>query len=46
MEIHLVPVLLGSGRRLFEERDTDPVELHLVRRLDGRDATHLRYQVR
>jgi dihydrofolate reductase len=46
MEIHLVPVLLGTGRRLFEERDADPVELQLVRRLDGRDATHLRYQVR
>ena len=46
MEIHLVPVLLGAGRRLFETRDTDPIELQLVRRLDGRDATHLRYQIR
>jgi dihydrofolate reductase len=46
MEIHLVPVLLGAGRRLFEERDTDPIELQLVRRLDGRDATHLRFLVR
>jgi len=46
MEIHLVPVLLGAGRHLFEPRDTDPIELQLVRRLDGRDATHLRYQVR
>ena len=46
LEIHLVPVLLGAGRRLFEARDGDPVELELVRRLDGRDATHLRYRVR
>jgi dihydrofolate reductase len=46
MEIHLVPVLLGAGRRLFETRDTDPIELQLVRRLDGRNATHLRYQIR
>ena len=45
MEIHLVPVLLGAGRRLFEDR-TDRVELELVRRLDGRDVTHLRYRVR
>ncbi len=46
LEIHLVPVLLGAGRRLFEARDTDPVELELIRRLEGRDATHLRYRVR
>jgi dihydrofolate reductase len=46
MEIHLVPVLLGGGRRLFEARDGDHIELQLVRRLEGRDATHLRYRVR
>jgi dihydrofolate reductase len=45
MEIHLVPVLLGAGRPLFAAR-ADRVELELVRRLDGRDATHLRYRVR
>jgi dihydrofolate reductase len=46
MEIHLVPVLLGGGRRLFEPWDTGHVELELVRRLDGRDVTHLHYRVR
>lgn len=46
MEIHLVPVLLGSGRRLFDHSRRGPVELELVRRLEGRDATHLRYAVR
>ena len=45
VEIHLVPVLLGAGRRLFEPRDGDPVELELTRRLEGRDATHLRFRV-
>ncbi|WP_020385037.1 dihydrofolate reductase family protein [Kribbella catacumbae] len=45
LEIHLVPVLLGSGRRLFETRDTKHMELQLVRQLEGRDALHLRYQV-
>jgi dihydrofolate reductase len=43
LEIHLVPVLLGAGRRLFE--DTDRVEMERVRSLEGRDATHLRYRV-
>jgi dihydrofolate reductase len=45
MEIHLVPVLLGAGRRLFEE-ETPRVELEPVRRLEGRGVTHLRYRVR
>jgi dihydrofolate reductase len=45
LEIHLVPVLLGGGRRLFEARAGEHIELELIRRLDGRDATHLRYRV-
>jgi dihydrofolate reductase len=45
MEIHLVPVLLGAGRRLFEYLDGEPVELELLRQLEGCDATHLRYRV-
>jgi dihydrofolate reductase len=45
VEIQLVPVLLGGGRRLFEARDDEHVELELIRRLEGRDATHLRYRV-
>ncbi|WP_369255123.1 dihydrofolate reductase family protein [Geodermatophilus amargosae] len=44
-EIHLVPVLLGGGRRL-SGAPTDRVERELVRRLDGRGAIHLRYRVR
>jgi dihydrofolate reductase len=46
LEIHLVPVLLGGGRRLFGSRDLNHVEFDLVRRLQGRDATHLRYRIR
>ena len=46
LEIHLVPVLLGAGRRLFEARDTGHIELLLIRRLQGREAAHLRYRVR
>ena len=46
LEIHLVPVLLGEGRRLFEHLGSDHIELELVRRLEDRDVTHLRYRVR
>ena len=45
LEIHLVPVLLGGGRRLFEPTGSGHVELELVRRLEARDVTHLRYRV-
>ena len=45
MEIHLVPVLLGGGRRLFGSPGPGHVELDLVRRLEGRDVTHLRYRI-
>lgn len=43
MEISLVSVILGEGRRLFDDQQ---VELRLLRRLSDRDVTHLRYQVR
>jgi dihydrofolate reductase len=45
MEIHLVQVLLGGGRRLFDALGPDHIELELVRRPAGRDVTHLRYRV-
>jgi dihydrofolate reductase len=45
MEISLVPVLLGGGRRLFDSLGPGHIELELVRQVEGRDATHLRYRV-
>lgn len=45
LEIHLVPVLLGAGRRLFATTDPGHTELELVRQLADRDVTHLRYRV-
>jgi dihydrofolate reductase len=45
LEIHLIPVLLGAGRRLFDISGSGRIELELVRRLEDRDVTHLRYRV-
>jgi dihydrofolate reductase len=46
MEIHLVPVLLGNGRRLFDALGLEQIELELVRVLDAPGVLHLRYQVK
>jgi dihydrofolate reductase len=47
LEIHLVPVLMGDGRRLFEHLGIEPRELERVSVLEGEGGvTHLRYRVR
>ena len=46
MQLHLVPVLLGQGRLLFDNLPPDRVELELVRAVEGPGVTHLRYRVR
>ena len=46
IEIHLVPVLLGQGRRLFENLAPEHIELERVRVLEGPGVTHLLYRVR
>jgi dihydrofolate reductase len=45
LEIHLIPVLLGEGRRLFEHLGADHIDLELTRILDVPGVTHLRYRV-
>lgn len=46
MELHLIPVLLGQGRRLFEDLPPGHIELEPLRALNGPDVLHLRYRVR
>jgi dihydrofolate reductase len=52
LELHVVPVLLGQGRRLFDGLPADHVELDLVRQLTpqvedlAQRVTHLRYRIR
>ena len=45
LEIHLVPVLFGQGRRLFEGLPAEQMELERTRVLEGDGVTHLHYRV-
>jgi dihydrofolate reductase len=51
LELHVVPVLLGQGRRLFDDLPPEHIELDLVRQLIADDVPpaqrvmHLRYRV-
>jgi dihydrofolate reductase len=45
LEIHLVPILLAGGRRLFDHLGPDHIELDLTRVVDAPGVTHLRYRV-
>jgi dihydrofolate reductase len=44
LQLSQVPVLLGRGRRLFDELP-DEIELEVVRVIDTPAATHIRYRV-
>jgi dihydrofolate reductase len=46
IQIHLVPVLFGQGRRLFDHLAAEQVELEPIRVIDAPGVTHLRYRVR
>jgi dihydrofolate reductase len=45
LEIHLVPVLFGQGRRLFEGLAAEQIELERTRILEGDGVTHMHYRV-
>lgn len=46
LQLHLVPTLLGAGRRLFEGIDPSRHhEFELTRVREGRGVTHLRYRI-
>jgi dihydrofolate reductase len=47
IEIHLIPVLLGGGRRLFDNLAPEHIELERMRVLEWEaGVTHIRYRVR
>jgi dihydrofolate reductase len=46
LEIHVVPVLLGQGRRLFDNLSSEHIELERTRILEGEGGvTHMHYRV-
>jgi dihydrofolate reductase len=45
IQIHVAPVLLGDGVRLFEDLGAEPAQLELTRVIDSPAATHLKYRV-
>ena len=44
LQIDLVPIVLGDGRRFFENLPTD-LRLQPIQVIDGPGATHIRYRV-
>lgn len=46
IQLHIVPVLLGQGRRLFDGLPAEQIELEPVRAEQGKEVLHLRYRVR
>lgn len=45
VSIHLAPVLLGAGRRLFDNLGSEHIELRPIEVLESSTTTHLRYRV-
>jgi dihydrofolate reductase len=45
IQIHVAPVLLGEGRRLFESTGTEQIELETTRVIESPGVTHLRFRV-
>jgi dihydrofolate reductase len=45
MQIHIVPVLLGDGTRLFDELGTDHIELESTWVIESPAVTHLKFRV-
>lgn len=53
LDLHVVPVLLGRGRRLFDHLGAEHIDLELVRQVhtgevddSGQHVLHLRYRIR
>lgn len=45
IQVHVAPVLLGGGVRLFEDREGEPIRLEPARALSSPAVTHLRFRL-
>jgi len=45
LELHIVPVLLGGGARLFDDLGGAEIQLEQVRAVEAPGVTHLKYRV-
>ena len=45
MQVHLIPILLGGGIRLFEDLDPEGIELRRTSSFETPRATHLHFEV-
>jgi len=45
LQLHVAPVLLGGGVRLFDNLDTEQIELETARVVESPEVTHLKYRV-
>ena len=45
ISIHLVPVLFGSGTRLFEGLDSEHISLEIIEVIQTPEAIHMRFRV-
>jgi dihydrofolate reductase len=45
LELHVVPVLLGDGERLFDNLDGAGIQLEQVRAVEAPGVTHIKYQL-
>lgn len=45
MHLHIAPILLGKGIRLFDQIGTESIKLESNKIVDGFDVTHLKYKL-
>ena len=45
MQIHLIPMLLGKGTRLFDDLSVAPIELETTRVIESPGVTHLQFRI-